>query len=311
VTLGDSLRAAGLTPRALDAWAGTDRLSALPARLPALVLREITPSSAALALFVAGAIVRRERLRLPLAELGDLIEPDGAFVRARVAILPLGPSLMVCDRLEASDATELVCWPDDSSHHLANALPPGRRARWLDLGCGSAFAPLARPELAAAIAGLDVNPRAVDFARLGARLSGVAHLAIAAGDLGTATGPAELVTCNAPIPEVADRAVWRHADDDFFARLWRVARATVAPDGLVVIHATSRALRALAELRGERVTVLYTRAGDPEGFGIAWWRPGAEACLVRVRRALSDDLPHLTSADRDAAIAGELEPLAS
>ena len=309
MTLGDQLRAAGLTPRALAAWAGTDRLAALPARLPGLVLREITPSSAALALFVAGAIVRRDRLRLPLGELGDLIEPDGAFVRARVAILPLGPSLMVCDRLEATDATELVCWPDDSSHHLASALPAGRRARWLDLGCGSAFAPLARPELAAAIIGLDVNPRAVDFARLGAQLSGVAHLAIAAGDLATATGPAELVTCNAPIPEAADRAVWRHADDDFFARLWRTARATAAD--LVVIHATSRALRALAELPGERVTVLYTGAGDPEGFGIAWWRPDAEACLVRARRALSDDLPHLTSADRDAAIAGELEPLAS
>jgi len=33
-------------------------------------------------------------------------------------------------RLDAPTERALVCWPDDSSHHLATAIPPGRRADW-------------------------------------------------------------------------------------------------------------------------------------------------------------------------------------
>lgn len=305
---GGRLRAAGLTPRALAAWAGTDRISALPGRLPLLVARDITPASAPLALLVAGATVPRDLLRgLVLDELvaNDLVGFDGPFVHARVGILPLGPSLLVCDRLDALDEAELVCWPDDSSHHLASALPAGRRDTWLDLGCGSAFAPLARPELASAITGLDLNPRAVRYAQLGTALSGIAHFEVDQGDLGEATATAELVTCNAPIPDVVDRPVWRRAGEGFFDRLWSIARTHVAPGGMVVVHATEAALLALADLPGERVVVRYTPEDDP-GFGIAWWRPDAADRYVRAHRLLELARPHLDAADRDAAIAGSL-----
>ena len=131
----------------------------------------------------------------------------------RSPILPLGPSLVVCDRVDAPDAPELVCWPDDSSYHLAGALPAGRRPRWLDLGCGSAFAPLARPELAAAITGVDLNPRAVRVRAARRRALGHRRTSrSSAGDVGTARGQAELVTCNAPIPDERDAAVWRRTD---------------------------------------------------------------------------------------------------
>jgi SAM-dependent methyltransferase len=206
--LGAQLRSAGLTARALAAWAGTARLAALPARLDAVPPSE-TPAGALLALLVAGAEVPRARLRgrsdAALAALiaHGLVERDAGRLRARVAILPLGGSLLVCDRLDAPAERALVCWPDDSSHHLASAIPPGRREDWLDLGCGSAFAPLARPELAQRIAGVDINPRAARHAQLGAALSGVAHLTVSVRDIGDAQPPADLVTCNAPIPDPA------------------------------------------------------------------------------------------------------------
>ncbi len=287
------MRFPGLTTRALAAWAGTDRLAALPALLPELVLRELTPASAMLALFVAGATVPRSLV----GDLGDLVDDDGRFVRARVAILPLGPSLLVCDRLDAADTADLVCWPDDSSHHLAAALPPGRVARWLDLGCGSAFAPLARPELATAISGVDLNPRAVRYARLGAELSGIAHVEVIEGDVATIR-PAELVTCNAPIPEASERAIWRATKSDFFDRLWPAARAAVAPGGLVVIHATAAQLA--TPLPGERIVVLYTPE-DEDGFGILWWRPDLADRYLCTRRRLAVESPHLTHRDRDDA----------
>jgi SAM-dependent methyltransferase len=323
VALGAQLRDAGLHARALAAWAGTARVAALPARLETLP-PAATAAGAALALFVAGAEVERSRLRsLPEAAIDalvahELIERDGDRLRARVAVVPLGAALVVCDRLDAPVERDLVCWPDDSSHHLAAAIPPGRRADWLDLGCGSAFAPLARPELAHRIAGVDVNPRAVRHARLGAALSGTSHVAIAPGDIADPHEAAELVTCNAPMPgEPADRRgddvarvaggdrlvpeVWRRAEPDFFVRLWPALERAVRPGGLIVVHAASAALLpALADAPGERVIVRYT-PDDVPGFAVAWWRPDAPARLVAARRALTPERPHIEPRDRDEA----------
>jgi SAM-dependent methyltransferase len=216
---------------------------------------------------------------------------DGQL-RARVAILPIGPSLLVCDRFDAPDAVDLVAWPDDSSYHLASAIPPGRRRRWIDLGCGSAFAPLARPELADEILGIDINPRAIEHARIGIELSQIAHVEIARHDVaGLAGRRAELVTCNAPMPDAPGAAIWRTGDAAFFHRLWPAIEAAVEPGGLAVVHVATRAIP--DDLRGERVVVTYT----PE-FAVLWWRPDAPARRVTGTRALTADRPHLDAWDR-------------
>lgn len=322
--LGAWLRAGGLTPRALAAWAGTARLAALPARLDTMPGHPATPAAAILALFVGGAELDHRRLRLPPGA-GDavdqlvahgLVDRDGDRLRARVAVIPLGAALLVCDRLDAPIERDLVCWPDDSSHHLASAIPPGRRDRWLDLGCGSAFAALARPQLAARIAGVDINPRAVRYARLGAALSGVAHLSAARGDLAdpAACGePADLVTCNTPIPDppavarmaaAAIAEVWRRADPGLFERLWPALRRAVRPGGLIVVHGAADAVvPALAAADGERVVVTYT-PDTVRGFAVAWWCPDAPARFITGQRALTPGRPHLEPSDRDAALAG-------
>jgi len=327
-SIGARLRDAGLTARALAAWAGTARIAALPARLDGMPARPTTPAGALLALFVGGAEVTRERLRAPpaLPRLLDaliaheLVERDGDRLRARVAILPLGQALLVCDRLDAPIERALVCWPDDSSHHLATAIPPGRRADWLDLGCGSAFAPLARPELATRIAGIDINERAVRYAELGAKLSGIAHLAPSLGDVGAIGEPAELVTCNAPMPdphdEPGDRTpdrdrlgralpeVWRNAEPGFFDRLWPALRRAVRPGGMIVVHAACQAiLPVLESAGGERVVVTYTPA-SVRGFAVAWWRPDAPDRFIAARRELRPDRPHVDPRDREEALAG-------
>jgi SAM-dependent methyltransferase len=299
--LGEQLRAAGLSPRALAAWAGTERLAALPPLLPALRAREPVPAAAALALFVAGAQLAADRCRaLPLDALiaaGLLERAPG--VRARVAILPIGRGLLVCDRADAPDAPELVCWPDDSSHHLAGALPRGRRARWLDLGCGSAFAALARPEAAVRLVGVDLNPRAVEHARLGLALSGIEHAEIALGDAAGDHGDADLITCNAPIPGDPHAAIWRRTDAGFLARLAAAIPARLQPGGLAIVHTAREALP--ADLPGERVFVAY--APDAPAFGVLWWRPDAPARAIDAYRELTAARPHLDPHDRDAALA--------
>ncbi|MBA3452484.1 MAG: methyltransferase domain-containing protein [Deltaproteobacteria bacterium] len=309
--LGQRLVAAGLTPRALAAWSGTDRISSLPWKVSDLSARDPVPAASGLALLVAGAELPLDRVRrLPIDELvaAGLVETIEDRVRARVAIVPLGASLLVCDRAECDDGVELVCWPDDSSVHLARALPPGRRSRWLDLGCGSAFAPLARPELATAIVGVDINPRAVEHARLGAGLSGIEHLRIERGDVLDDWGSAELVTCNAPIPDEPDAAVWRSADAGFFVRLWSAARRSVAPGGEIIVHCTLSAIP--EELPGEQLIVVYTPPST-KAFAILWWRPDAPSRRVVGRRAMTPERPHVDLRDRDDAAAGALMPRSS
>lgn len=321
LAIGEHLRRAGLTSRALAAWAGTARIAALPARLDEWTAVPATPAAALLALFVAGAEIARDQLpawpdALPDTLIDEmiahgLIAPAGERLRACVAVVPLGNALMVCDRLDAPIERALVCWPDDSSHHLASAIPTGRRARWLDLGCGSAFAALARPELATAIAGVDINERAVRYARLGAALSAVRHLAVALGDVGDDHEPAELVTCNAPMPEhptyrvpSAWSELWRRAEPGFFERLWPALLRAVQPGGLIVVHAACEALLpALGDAPGERVAVTYTPPGAT-GFAVAWWRPDAADRFVTAHRALTPERPHLDPLDREHALAG-------
>lgn len=310
--VGARLRRAGLTEGALLAWSGTHRLSVLPHRLSALAARPPLPAAAALALFVAGAELPADSLRMlkPLDDLVavGLVERRQDLVRAMVAIVPHGSSLLVCDRADAPDSEDLVCWPDDSSYHLASAIGPGRRSRWIDLACGSAFAPLARPDLAAEIRGVDLNQRAVHLAQIGAALSQCRHLAIAEADIGTAHPPAALVTCNAPIPGDPDASIWRRTNHAFFARMWPAARASTAPGGEVITHTTLDAVS--SDLAGQVVTVAYTPPGQ-RGYAVTWWVPDGPAVRIVAQRALTPARPHLDPQDRDDALAGRLVPLDS
>ncbi len=281
-----------MNQRLLRAWAGTDRLSSLrPDKLAAL---PITKASAELALFVAGVDVP--------AALGDfpLAERRGDRWHAPIAILPTARGAIVCDRHDAAaDDPQRVCWPDDSSYHLVRSIPRTsgltKRASWLDVGCGSAFAMAERPEAAERRVGIDVNPRAAAYAKQ--------HADIRCADA-TSFDPGEafeLVTCNPPIPD-GDGPVWRGASAEIVRAMIATAGRLVAPNGLAIIHA---ALEALTPLAGHVVIVGYTPPGE-RAFGVAWWQPDGESQQIVAHRALTSDRPHIDWTDRDAALAGAL-----
>ena len=276
-----------ITARGLAAWCGTDRLSAVAPLAQRAAEAPLTPASALYALLVAG---REVPARMVPKLDPRLLEVRGEVARARVAVLPLGPSLIVCDRLDAPPSPDLVCWPDDSSYHLARSLPPVTGS-WLDIGCGSAFAQLLRRRPAH---GVDINPRALDYAQLGSELSGVPLVL----NRDWPSWRWSLISCNAPIPGI-EGPVWRATTNDFFAELFAYIARSLEPDGMAVIHATEAALAPLAELPGDRVVVGYT----PEpGFAVAWWAPGGPSRYVTARRLLTPESPHLTHADRAAAL---------
>lgn len=292
--LGSKLRAMGLVPRALAAWAGTDRLSGLyPSRLAD---QPITPASIALAMFVAGVDLEIDRAaRLPLDDLlaAGLVERSRTRVWATLALLPLRSSIIACDRADAAETEHLVCWPDDSSYHLLSAIPRGTYGHWHDLACGSAIAMLARPELATTRTATDLNPRAVAFAQLGAALSGRA-LGVGVGDVGGGIGEPDLVTCNAPMPAAPgsaadDEPIWQRTSGRFFEALF--ARR----EPLIVVHCVREAIP--VDLPGERLVATYTM-GEP-AFSILWWRPHRPRRAAEVLRPATADRPHVDLADLD------------
>jgi hypothetical protein len=298
------MAAHGLTR--LASWAGTDRLPGLGARVPALARARVTRASAMLALFVAGVEVARSLVGADLEPFIDLVELRGDVARATVAILPIGRRVIICDRADASAERELVCWPDDSSFHLLHSIPAApRRATWLDLGCGSAVAAIASPGTAARIVASDLNPRALQYAARAARFAGLSHVETLEGDL--ATVPADLITCNAPIPG-EHGPLWMATAAGFVARAFASAAAALLPGGMVIVHAALAPLLEL-QLAGELVIVAYTPVGEPREFAVAWWRPDAAPRQVRARRALAVTRPHLDASDREAALAGTLVPL--
>jgi hypothetical protein len=289
-----------LTRRALATWCGTDRLSALAGPAGRASDRVLTPAAAPFALFVGGREVPKKLLRalhLDLLESHGLVEIAGEQVRATLALLPLADGLLACDRLDAPEAHDLVCWPDDSSYHLAGSLPDVRSG-WLDLATGSGFALLARGDGGH---GIDINPRAVRYAEMTSDLSNE-YFTASCGDLMSlqAWRYAELISCNAPIPDADPyRPLWRSTIATFFDRFYSYVRASLRPGGLAVIHATEAALAPLEDLPGDRVVVAYT----PErGFAVAWWEPDGQDRYVAARRPLTPEHPHLTYADRAAVL---------
>jgi hypothetical protein len=288
-----------LTRRGLAAWCGTDRLSALAEPARRASDRELTPAAAPFALFVGGREVPAKLLRalhLELLASHGLVELSGDHVRATLALLPLADGLLACDRLDAPEQHDLVCWPDDSSYHLARSLPQ-IRAGWLDLATGSGFALLAR---GGGGHGIDLNARAVDYAEITSELSDE-YFTAACGDVMSLTSSRRgLISCNAPIPDADPyRPLWRSTTADFFERLYRFIGGHLMAGGLAVIHATEAALAPLQDLPGDRVVVAYT----PEpGFAVAWWEPDGKDRYVAARRPLTPDHPHVTYADRAQAL---------
>jgi hypothetical protein len=310
--LGAALRRAGLVPRALASAWGTTALPALARPLRPL---PATPATAALRLLVAGTTVSRRDAEAALgAAVVAALDARELLVtvdelHARLRVIPVGPSLLVCDH---------ASWPDDSTYHLLGCLPPARVGAWLDVGTGCATLPLARPAAAERIVAAELDPGAREHARLGVALSGIQHVEVVASDLlaGVERAHFDLVTFNLPIPAEAaltrdGDTAFRHAPAgaDLLARFVRDVPARLAPGATVLLHTWlgPAAAAVVDALPGEVVVARYTPDPAPDksartgalAFGVVRWRPDAAPTRRAVRRLPTADAPHLAWQDLD------------
>ena len=134
-----------------------------------------------------------------LLRLGWL-ETSGDAVRATLKLVPHGDLLLASDRDDGGTDANWVAGIHPPSVTLAKLT--GRRpvTRALDTGTGNGIQALLASRHAETVTATDVNPRALDFARLNAVLNGVENLELREGSY---FEPVEgerfdLLTCNPP-----------------------------------------------------------------------------------------------------------------
>lgn len=162
------------------------------------------PFSVAVRLFLLGAELPAAdaEAAFDLEELLRLgwLETSGDAVRATLKLVPHGDLLLGSDRDDGGMDAHWVAGIHPPSVTLAKLTVRRLVARALDTGTGNGIQALLASRHAETVTATDVNPRALDFARLNAALNGVENLELREGSY---FEPVEgerfdLLTCNPP-----------------------------------------------------------------------------------------------------------------
>lgn len=161
------------------------------------------PLGLAIAFFLLQEWLSLEELRSLLLDEGIAAMHSQGFldlgvrgIRSRVDLYPcLGSYFFTDSAFELEPWPEQVYWLGGDSYTLAYCTPRHQYGRSLDLCSGSGIHALLAgcPGL-----GVDINPRAVEFGRLNARLNGISQVEFVQGDCGSVDGQYDLITLNPP-----------------------------------------------------------------------------------------------------------------
>lgn len=232
--LGEVLRSAGFDD---ESWAAlVDEFGRVPpaAALGAVSRHREARFATLFELFIAGRAVERQFVREALSplELKDLecagvLERDGDAIRATLSLVPYAGLIIAGDRQGASRPVDVVQAVTEASQTLAGLTIREPVAAALDIGTGSGVQALLAARHAAAISGVDVNPRALSFARLGQRLNQSASIEWREGTWfdPVADERFDLIACNPPFVISPDRSyVYRDSEEGGEALCRRLVR---------------------------------------------------------------------------------------
>lgn len=173
---------------------------------------EDDPVDTMLELFIDGREVQLDRLRKHLsAAFVDavletrLAERTGSALQTKLCLFPCYGKYIVTDRAEKNTAINQVMWLWAESFLLGGLVKrtPSRRA--IDLGTGSGIHAILASDHCDKVVGMDVNPRALEFARFNAALNGVGNSDFIQSDLfASVDGTCDLLLANPPyLPDAA------------------------------------------------------------------------------------------------------------
>ncbi len=132
-----------------------------------------------------------------------LAERDGATLHSKICLFPCHGKFIVTDRASRNTAINQVMWLWGESYILGGLVKRTPRKRAIDLGTGSGVHALLASDHCERVVGIDVNPRALEFARFNAALNGITNAEFVLSDLFAAVeGGCDLLLANPPyIPD--------------------------------------------------------------------------------------------------------------
>jgi carbamoyltransferase len=277
--LYDALTGAGFGPDRAAALFGVTEISAVRPSRTAYYDAFVLPDSAAGAaarFFVLHEPQSEAELRawLPAATI-DFLTAMAALIRAEGKLRSLVSVTWFADRLIFTDAraynaiwpqapfADYVMPPGGDSVGLERVAPRTHRRATLDLCCGAGAQTLAAAAYSERVVGVDVNARALRFARFNAAVNRIERAEFVQGDTYAPLGEArfDAIVANPPFvpwPDDDAELLYRGGGprgDDVLARILRGAVAHLEPDGTLTVAAdlanvASLAAR-IAEWQGE------------------------------------------------------------
>jgi SAM-dependent methyltransferase len=155
---------------------------------------ENDPVDTLLELFIDGHAVPIDRLRKHVSarfidavietRLADrLAEETGSSLQSRLCLFPCYGKFIVTDRAMKNTAINQVMWLWGESYILGGLVKRLPRRRAIDLGTGSGIQALLASDHCESVVGVDINPRALEFAKFNAALNGIGNVEFIASDL--------------------------------------------------------------------------------------------------------------------------------
>ena len=214
-----------------------------------------------------------------LRRANALVERDGALV-SRVRFSTLGTGLYVHSAYPTVDEDAVFFGPDTYRFCAALARGVARATRVVDVGCGSGVGGLSLADRVERIVLTDINPQALEIARVNAELAGVLdRVELVEGNLYSAvTGPVDLIVANPPYLVDAGRRTYRDGGAELGTqlgiRMVTEGLSRLAPGGRLMLYTGTPVVDGVDRVRTALERVVQGRSirwtyeeVDPDVFG--------------------------------------------
>jgi SAM-dependent methyltransferase len=168
-----------------------------------------------------------------------LVETNGRFLEAKLCLFPCHGKYIVTDRAVKNTSINQVMWLWGESFILAGIVERSARRRAIDLGTGSGVHAILASEHCHEVVAVDINPRAIEFARFNGALNGIDNVEFVLSDLfGSLESTCDLLLANPPyVPDSTARAgdnFWSGGigGSDILRRIVEAIPARLAADGV-------------------------------------------------------------------------------
>jgi HemK-related putative methylase len=133
-----------------------------------------------------------------LLETG-LVKKEGEFLHSDICLFPCYGKFIVSDRACKNTQINQVMWLWPESYILGGLVKRIPRRRAIDLGTGSGVHAILASDHCRSVVGVDINPRALEFARFNAALNGAENVEFVLSDLfNSVESTCDLLLANPP-----------------------------------------------------------------------------------------------------------------